>query len=145
MANNASGRTTGRRTRIRTICLSLRMNDCLCRVVTKPQKRNFYFRDDKCNVEQLAKCCYQALSQLCAFCSPDRRPVWRAPSFAPAEVYNASASLTINKTKGGRMRRSSWMLAIALGLIAAWSIGRLQAQGDKVTFADPDRKSTRLN
>jgi hypothetical protein len=28
------------------------------------------------------------------------------------------------------MRRSLWMLAIALGLIAAWSIGRLQAQGD---------------
>src|ERR1700737_1641020 len=36
------------------------------------------------------------------------------------------------------MRRSLWMLAIALGLIAAWSIGRLQAQGDKVTFADPN-------
>ena len=34
------------------------------------------------------------------------------------------------------MRRSLWMLAIALGLIAAWSVGRLQAQGDKVTFAD---------
>ena len=37
------------------------------------------------------------------------------------------------------MRRSLWMLAIALGLIAAWSIGRLQAQGDKVTFADPNQ------
>src|SRR5215471_15483367 len=37
------------------------------------------------------------------------------------------------------MRRSLWMLAIALGLIAAWSIGRVQAQGDKVTFADPNR------
>ena len=36
------------------------------------------------------------------------------------------------------MRRSLWMLAIALGLIAAWSIGRLQAQGDKATFADPN-------
>ena len=36
------------------------------------------------------------------------------------------------------MRQSLWMLAIALGLIAAWSIGRLQAQGDKVTFADPN-------
>jgi len=36
------------------------------------------------------------------------------------------------------MRRSLWMSAIALGLIATWSIGRLQAQGDKVTFADPN-------
>ena len=36
------------------------------------------------------------------------------------------------------MPRSLWMLAIALGLIAACSIGRLQAQGDKVTFADPN-------
>ncbi len=39
------------------------------------------------------------------------------------------------------MRRSLWMLAIALGLIAAWSIGRLQAQGDKVTFDDPNHAS----
>jgi hypothetical protein len=37
------------------------------------------------------------------------------------------------------MRRSLWMVAIALGLMAAWSIGRLQAQGDKVTFSDPNR------
>jgi hypothetical protein len=34
------------------------------------------------------------------------------------------------------MRRPLWMVAIALGLIAAGSIGRLQAQGDKITFAD---------
>ena len=39
------------------------------------------------------------------------------------------------------MRRSLWMLAIALGLIVAWSLGRLQAQGDKVTFADPNHVS----
>ena len=39
------------------------------------------------------------------------------------------------------MRRSLWMLAIALGLIVAWSTGRLQAQGDKVTFADPNHAS----
>jgi hypothetical protein len=38
------------------------------------------------------------------------------------------------------MRRSLWMLAIALGLIAVWSIGRLQAQGDNVTFADPNHE-----
>src|ERR1700693_1849756 len=36
------------------------------------------------------------------------------------------------------MRRSLWMLAVALGIIAVWSIGRLQAQGDKVTIADPN-------
>ena len=36
------------------------------------------------------------------------------------------------------MQRSLWMLAMALALIAAWSIGRVQAQGDKVTFADPN-------
>ena len=39
------------------------------------------------------------------------------------------------------MRRSLWMLAIALGLIVAWSTGRLQAQGDKVTatlWGDPN-------
>ena len=36
------------------------------------------------------------------------------------------------------MRRPVWMVAIALGVIAAWSIGRLQAQGDKVTFSDPN-------
>ena len=36
------------------------------------------------------------------------------------------------------MRRPVWMVAVALGLVAAWSIGRLQAQGDKVTFADPN-------
>ena len=36
------------------------------------------------------------------------------------------------------MRRSLWMLAVALGLIVAWSTGRLQAQGDKVIFADPN-------
>src|ERR1700745_176152 len=37
------------------------------------------------------------------------------------------------------MRRSlMWMLAIALGLIASCSIVRLQAQGEKVTFADPN-------
>ena len=39
------------------------------------------------------------------------------------------------------MRRSLWMLAVALGLIVAWSTGRLQAQGDKVTFADPNHAS----
>lgn len=36
------------------------------------------------------------------------------------------------------MRRPVWMVAIALGVIAAWSIGRLQAQGDKVTFSNPN-------
>ncbi len=36
------------------------------------------------------------------------------------------------------MRRSLWTLAIVLGLVAAWSIGRVQAQGDKATFADPN-------
>ena len=36
------------------------------------------------------------------------------------------------------MRRSLWTLAIALVLIGAWSIGRVQAQGDKATFADPN-------
>ena len=36
------------------------------------------------------------------------------------------------------MRRSLWMLAVALGVIVAWSTGRLQAQGDKVTFAHPN-------
>jgi quercetin dioxygenase-like cupin family protein len=35
------------------------------------------------------------------------------------------------------MRRSLWMLGITLALIAAWSIGRLQAQGDKVIFDTP--------
>jgi quercetin dioxygenase-like cupin family protein len=35
------------------------------------------------------------------------------------------------------MRRSVWMLAVAVCLIAAWSIGGLQAQGHKATFADP--------
>lgn len=36
------------------------------------------------------------------------------------------------------MRRSLWMVAVALGLVAAWSIGRVQAQGDKVIFSDPN-------
>ena len=39
------------------------------------------------------------------------------------------------------MRRSLWMLAIAVGFIVAWSIGRIQAQGDKVIFADPNHAS----
>jgi len=35
------------------------------------------------------------------------------------------------------MRRSRWTVGVALGMIAAWSIGRLQgqAQSDKVIFA----------
>jgi len=37
------------------------------------------------------------------------------------------------------MHRSLWTVAIALGLIAAWSVGRVQAQGDQVTFSDPNR------
>ena len=36
------------------------------------------------------------------------------------------------------MRRSIWTLAIALSLFAAWAVGRLQAQGEKSSFADPD-------
>ena len=39
------------------------------------------------------------------------------------------------------MRRSIWTVAVILGLIAAWSVGRLQgqAQSDKVIFSDPSK------
>jgi quercetin dioxygenase-like cupin family protein len=39
------------------------------------------------------------------------------------------------------MRRSMLTAAVVLGLIAAWSVGRLQGQGqgDKVIFADPSK------
>jgi quercetin dioxygenase-like cupin family protein len=42
-------------------------------------------------------------------------------------------------TKGGGMRRSLLTVGVALGIIAAWSIGRLQGQAEsgKVIFADP--------
>ena len=37
------------------------------------------------------------------------------------------------------MRRSFWTVAVVLGLIAAWSVGRVQGQGqgDKVIFVAP--------
>jgi len=34
------------------------------------------------------------------------------------------------------MRRSLWMVGVVVAMVAAWSIGRLQAQGDKVIFVD---------
>lgn len=40
------------------------------------------------------------------------------------------------------MRRSLWAVAVTLGLIAAWSLGRLQGQaGDKVIFTSPTKAS----
>ncbi len=39
------------------------------------------------------------------------------------------------------MRRSLWTVGITLGLIAAWSIGRLQAQGDRLIFVSASHAS----
>src|SRR5215472_16215450 len=38
--------------------------------------------------------------------------------------------------KGGRMRRSLSMVAVVVGMVGAWSVGRLQGQGqgDKVIY-----------
>lgn len=39
------------------------------------------------------------------------------------------------------MRRSLFIVGFVLALVIAWSVGRLQAQGDKVIFADPAKAS----
>lgn len=39
------------------------------------------------------------------------------------------------------MRRSLLMVAVAVGLIGAWSLGRLQAQGDKIIFVSASHAS----